>query len=364
MTTPRPFSRWVARILPDETQLGPVNYGDRRSDARYLELFTTGWQRHLAGWSGRTVLALRRTRDDQTVAELDEHGVPISTGPDALDVIGRLEDSWPRTGLELLTLDREPLALRYWVLARLDAEGDPPDQVFSLLPWDLVDRTVDSLCSALAPGGAIGELVEMRHWLTPAVRGLTGPLEQLDHGLRTNRPRIARDGATTLLANLRDLPVSRIPAHTRDRLITLVDLLGQTDRDHRDIAGLVHARLAVVTPAVPDDLSRAGFAEVLAAGFLGEHDPTPERRPARLVFDGESTSLLGPEVTGRLSRRDTELIITLTSATAQPGTVTVATDEPGAVPVPLTAVGSNLRARLPWSAPDLPDRLIFRAVTR
>ena len=65
-----------------------------------------------------------------------------------------------------------------------------------------------------------------------------------------------------------------------------------------------------------------------------------------------------------MSRRDTELIITITGAAARPGTVSVATDEPDAVAVPLTAAGGGLRAHLPWSRPGLPRRLVLRAVTR
>lgn len=363
MAVHRPLSSWVARVLPNGHSLGDVNDGDPRTDARTLNLFLDGWERTAFPWTGRAVLALSRPADGLTVVELDEYGTPIATGEAAVDLLRRVEEAWPAVPDEVSGLARESLALRYWLLERLDAEGSPPDAVFALLPWELLDRAVAAVTIALEPGGRLGELVEIRHWLTPAVRGLSGPLEQLDHGLRTGDPDIARQGATTLLTNLRDLPLSRIPESSRRALGALVERLGDVP-EHREIAAVVSGRLVDGTSAVPDDAA-ALVVMVVPASYLAPGDNEEETDRAKLDLNSpELAAVLGPRAQGRVFRSGTELVVTLSRVDPAAPALSVATGEPDAVVVPVSVEGRTHRARLPWDRPGLPERLVFRVVTR
>jgi hypothetical protein len=225
-----------------------------------MDYFNGEWRR-VAVPLNADISALGLTHSNgATVVELDDFGVPISISPTALAVIDRVEQHWPVIDSALAdqfdVLADEPLPLRYWLLTRLDAEGNPPDSTFAILPWDQLDRAVDAVAAGLEPDGEIGELVELRHWLTPAVHGLTGPLEQLDHGLRTGDDRIARIGATELLTKLRNVPVSRIPARSKARLAHLVARLDSLYPQHGQISRIVAARLTgqlnSARPATPE----------------------------------------------------------------------------------------------------------------
>jgi hypothetical protein len=248
MTAPiRPFSAWVAQVLPDVHALGPVNGGHHRADARAVPQFAQGWRRLAVPLSGdRHALGLVNDRG-VTMAELDDHGVPIAVSLRVMPVLASVDRAWPEVDRALLdeirVLATESLSLRYWLLTRLNAEGDPPDEVFEILPWELLDRAAAAVTAGLEPGGRLGELVEIRHWLTPAVRGLTAPLEQLDHGLRTGDGHLARLGATALLNSLRDLP-SRVPHRCKPTLRSLVSRLGEVDRLYRHAARFITAALA------------------------------------------------------------------------------------------------------------------------
>ena len=241
----RPLSAWVSR-LENET-LTPVNDGDDRVDARTIEYFSRGWDRTAVQWGYGQVLSL--TADDGTVVvELDDYGRPIPVTGSLLNLVREIEQDWPSVDPKLLDhlISRLPtaaLSLRYWLLERLAVEGDPPDDVFAVLPWYLLDRAVASVLATLGTPDQPGELVEIRHWLTPAVRGLTGPLEQLDHGLRTGDGMIARLGAEGLLDNLRHIPLSRVPARYVAGLVPLVARLGEVDPLYRHASRVVRARL-------------------------------------------------------------------------------------------------------------------------
>jgi hypothetical protein len=63
-----------------------------------------------------------------------------------------------------------------------------------------------------------------------------------------------------------------------------------------------------------------------------------------------------------LSRRATELVVTLTNVAADLPPLSVETGEPDAVAVRLESSGGSVRARLPWHRPGLPERLVFRIV--
>ncbi|CRK59326.1 hypothetical protein [Alloactinosynnema sp. L-07] len=247
-TSPRPLSPWVAQVSPDGVGLGPVNGGDDRADARALPRYATGWRRvAIPIADGGHALGLV-DEHGTTVAELDDHGASIKVSLAAMSALARIEREWPVVDHtltdEIYSLATEALSLRYWLLTRLDAEGDPPDGVFEILPWHLLDRAVAAVTAGLEPDGTLGELVEIRHWLTPAVRGLTGPLEQLDHGLRIGDTHIARLGATALLNSLRDLPGGRVPDSCMNGLRTLVGRLGTLDPIYRHAARFLTAALA------------------------------------------------------------------------------------------------------------------------
>lgn len=241
----RPLSAWVSR-LESET-LAPVNDGEDRADARTIEYFSTGWNRTAVSWGHGQVLSL--TADDgAVVVELDDYGRPIPVTDSLLELVQEIEQDWPSVDPVLLgnaiwRLHEAALPLRYWLLERLAAEGDPPDDVFAVLPWYLLDRAVASVLTTLGTPEQPGQLVEIRHWLTPAVRGLTGPLEQLDHGLRTGNGTIARFGVEGLLDSLQHIPLSRIPAESVASLVSLVMRLGEVEPLYRHASRVVRARL-------------------------------------------------------------------------------------------------------------------------
>jgi hypothetical protein len=124
---------------------------------------------------------------------------------------------------------------------------------------------------------------------------------------------------------------------------------------------LIRSALGSVTFAVPDDVSSL-FALVVSATYAGPEGEAPATRPARLEFDASTAAVLGPEVRGRLSRRATELVVTLTNVAADLPPLSVETGEPDAVAVRLESSGGSVRARLPWHRPGLPERLVFRIV--
>jgi hypothetical protein len=246
----RPLSAWVSR-LQDET-LGPVNDCDDRADARAIESFSAGWDRAAVRWRNRTVLGLI-DKAGMMVVELDDYGRPIPITDLAFELIRAIERRWPAVelGEKFQSLAGAALPLRYWLLERLAAEGDPPDEAFFILPWELLDRAVRSVLTTLATPDRAGELVEIRHWLTPAVRGLTAPLEQLDHGLRTGDGTIARLGAEGLLDRLRTIPLGRIPDESVAGLVPLVTRLGEIDPLYRHTSRIVRGRLTGGERSVP-----------------------------------------------------------------------------------------------------------------
>lgn len=228
----RPLSAWVARV-PISGGMGTVNDGDDRADARKMPLFRGEWTRRAVPLGdGSVALGLRRV-DGTTFVELDDFGRPIRASFPAVETISWIELDWPRVDESVtaafLRLAEEPFPLRFWLMERLRIEGSPPHELFAVLPWELLDRLADAVAAGLAPGGTVGELVEVRHWLTPAGRGLGGPLEQLDHGLRVGDSRLARVGAAAVLTSLRTVPVERIPWSSREALVRVATLLGEAE---------------------------------------------------------------------------------------------------------------------------------------
>jgi hypothetical protein len=361
MARHRPLSAWVARVMPGTSTLGPINDGDERADARHLDLFLDEWQRAALSWRGDPACGLVRTADGLGVVELDQHGQPIVVEPGAVETIRRIERDWPRVDGQLEQLRDAPLALRYWLLERLDEEGEPPDEAFGILPWDLLDRCADAIASMLRPGGAMLAPVEIRYWLTPAVRGVSGPLEQLDEGLRTGDGATADQGAITLLTNLRDLPLVRIPEPSRRRLAEVARMLGRAYPRHHDLARQVTHRLEGGADPVPDDLSALAFAALTPAAYLSENGP---RAATRGVLDFDEAGPFGEHVVGRVSRQGGELHVVVTGFSDDLPELSVGPDEPDAPMVPMTIDGQALRARIAWTRLDLPARLVFRMVRR
>jgi len=239
----RPLSPWVSRWPPPGSGPVVVNDGDDRADARDLLRFSSGWRRVAVPIEvGRSALGLEHD-DGTTVVELDDFGRPVRASDEDAAGVARIEENWPSVGDDLAELAASDLWLRFWLLERLRAEGEPPDSVFSLLPWDLFDRAIESVLPGLAAGGSVGELVEVRHWLSPAIVGPPGALERLDHGLRTGDARTARAGAAALLSGLRDVPIGRLPAATRSLLVRLVNAIGQADPIFTLLSRLVAAHL-------------------------------------------------------------------------------------------------------------------------
>src|SRR5262249_37532659 len=158
-----PLSAWIAHITPGTGKLGRVNDGDDRSDAREMDYFSDKWRRIEVPLSEDTSALGLTHSDGAAVVELDDFGAPINISPSALTVIDRIEQHWPMIDNALAdqfeVLADEPLPLRYWLLTRLDAEGNPPDKIFAILPWDRLDRAVDAITTGLEPNGKIGELV-------------------------------------------------------------------------------------------------------------------------------------------------------------------------------------------------------------
>ncbi|NUT95020.1 MAG: hypothetical protein HOY78_23655 [Saccharothrix sp.] len=236
----RPLSAWVSRW--DGAALAPVNDGDDRADARWSTDFDIGWTRTAVQWRDKHVLGL--SDGEATVVELDDYGRPIPVTLEIASAVEHVELDWPRARPRPEDFAGAAIPLRYWLVQRLDEEGDPDVEAFHVLPWDLLDRAVASLITTLDRREEPAELVEMRYWLTPAVRGLAAPLEQLDHGLRTNDDRVARLGASSLLDNLRHIPLDRVPGNSVAGLIPLVHRLGAANPLFRHTARVVEARLA------------------------------------------------------------------------------------------------------------------------
>jgi hypothetical protein len=240
----RPLSEWITMVplSPDGTALwdpaSDTNFGDERADARDLQELAIGWQRLAVPVSlGYHALALARaTSPSAAVAvavELDDFARPLRVTAHGARVIASLEDHWPAAPVsraDYAVLAGEDVAVRYVLLARLAAEGQPPPGLFHLLPWDLVDLLTDQIALALGGTPPPEEITVLGHWLAPAGSRFTASLEQLDEGLRRQDAGLARVAATTLCSRLLHADVARLPGTTRQRLARLLGLLREQNR--------------------------------------------------------------------------------------------------------------------------------------
>jgi hypothetical protein len=237
--THRPLSAWIAKAEPSAfgtvrwVSPAAINYGDERADARSLPEFDDGWQRRAVALDGGYLsLGLVRDTSGETVIELDNHARPVRVSAPAAALINRIEDSWPESPLtdaDLVILAGEDKAVRYMLADRLADEGDPPPELFHILPWDLVDRLAGQVADILDGATPAPVITELGHWFTPVGSRFTAALEQLDEGLRDHDPLLARVAATALYSRLLEVKPGRLPQSTRLALARLAETLGQAN---------------------------------------------------------------------------------------------------------------------------------------
>lgn len=225
----RPLSMWVTAVplSPDGAaawaDVGDINFGAERSDARQLPVFATGWQRLDVPLDGDRVLGL--VRGDEAVLELDELARPIPVTPEGAAALAAMESRGihgPPREEEVRALQDERVAVRHLLASRLAEEDEPFPGLFHLLPWHLVDDLVLSAWRMLN-GEPPGRVIELENWFVAVGSRFSAALEQLDEGLRDPDDEVARVGATALCARLLPLDPARIPERTR---VLLADLLG------------------------------------------------------------------------------------------------------------------------------------------
>jgi hypothetical protein len=251
----RPLSSWISTVdLADAPIVWghhiPTNDGDERSDARGWPRFKNpAWRRVtvpvVVGGVPRDALGLRYGDTAETVVELDDASHPIPIGLAAFPIIDRVEEAWPSDVLS--AADRETLAgesrtLRFSLVERLAAEGDPAPETFWLLPWKLLDRFCIVLGRALE-GSEHEEPPPMRHWLNPLGCLIAPALEQIYAGLAAGDGQIFRLGATAFCARLLELDPDRAPQSSRDLLAAVALRLAAYDPLLRHTGRRAAARL-------------------------------------------------------------------------------------------------------------------------
>ncbi|MEU1722538.1 hypothetical protein [Nonomuraea sp. NPDC005692] len=213
----KPLSNWVR---PAADPYGDVNDGDERADARQLPHFAHGWRHDRA--DGALVLVHEQT--GERLVEVDETCTPIRVTQEGLRVLRRIEDAWPHAPWDaesIAVLAAEDRPLRYLLLARLVTEGEPPPQLFHVLPWELVTRLAEQVRATLRGPAAVPGILS-RHWFAPAGSRFTAALDQLAAGLRFGDATAARAGATALCSRISELQAARVPAVTREALSLLL----------------------------------------------------------------------------------------------------------------------------------------------
>ena len=249
----RPLSAWAAAVplaadgvaqwgLADE-----VNFGDERADARALEEFAGAWRREAVPVSlGYLALGLVPGHGRGAVLELDDLARPIRVTRAGANAIARIEDQWPAADVspaDAAVLAGEELAVRDLLLTRLVEDGDPPPELFHILPWQRVDRVCGDVTEMLG-GAAPGEVTELGHWFAAAGSRFPAALEQLDEALRQRDGALVRVGATALCSRLLEVTPARLPERTRGALARLAEGLVQADPFLRFAARRVAARMA------------------------------------------------------------------------------------------------------------------------
>jgi hypothetical protein len=254
MMAHRPLSAWVAAVELSAAGAarwagpGDVNYGDERADARALPEFDNGWQRRAVPLdAGYLALGLVSDGSGAAVIELDNRARPVRVSEAAARIISRVEDDWPDAAVpdsDLAVLAREETTVGYLLADRLAAEGNPPPELFHVLPWELADRLVRQVTDML-DGATPGQpVIHLGHWFSPVGSRFTAALEQLDEGLRGQDPGLTRVAATALCSRLLGVDPARLPEPTRTALAALAGRLAEADPFLQFTARRVAARLA------------------------------------------------------------------------------------------------------------------------
>jgi hypothetical protein len=357
----RPLSAWIgaAELSADGTarlRYPPeVNHGDERADARILPEFADGWQRRAITLdAGFPALGLARPVPGpgagEAVIELDNYARPVRVSQAAAEVISRAEDAWPDgplSGADLAVLAGEDKTVGYLLADRLAAEGNPPPELFHVLPWGLVDELAGQVTAVLGGAAPPAAVVELGHWFGPAGSRFTAALEQLDEGLRDADPALSRVAATALCSRLLAIDPARLPEPTRLVLAGLAGRLNEADPYLAFTARRAAARL------------RPG------AGLAGA---TPIRLRTRLTPAADSAT--GVRTLSQDEAREPFTVRLLVTAAGR-AEITVSTPLPeGAergvldaygvmlVPVRVTGEGDSTRYLIPLRAAD--DRLSGR----
>ncbi|MFF9391132.1 hypothetical protein [Streptomyces griseoluteus] len=256
----RPLARWVARLGAGPRESGGhrvtglVNDGAERTDARSLPLFQDpAWRRvcltaRRGGAPAVPALALHHPGRGTAYVELDDYGRPLRASTAGTELVARIEARWdipPSEPDVVRVLSGESLDLRHVLLHRLADESEPPPVLFHSLPWAGLEAVVDNVLSMLDTAGSVERpAFELRHWFTPAVTRLAGPLAVLERGMREGRePIVLRREAAALLTGLLAARPERIPGATTRRLALLAERLGAQDRLLRHTARVITVRL-------------------------------------------------------------------------------------------------------------------------
>ena len=283
----RPLSAWVSTVplttagVAQWDLADDINFGDERADARDLPQFAAAWRRRAVPVDlGYAALALVRETGTEAVLELDDLARPVRVTPAGAEVIARVEDEWPDAGVapaDTAVLADEEFTLRDLLLTRLAAEGDPPPELFHILPWHLVDQLAGGVTAMLDGARPAPHIVELEHWFASAGSRFTAALEQLDEGLRRRDTELIRVAGTALCARLLTVSVARLPVSTRQALAALAARLPDQD----PFLGFVAARAAA---RLRGDESRGGPPLRLETRLLAAAADTPGVR--RTVEDG------------------------------------------------------------------------------
>jgi hypothetical protein len=235
----RPLSAWVSAVplttagVAQWDLADDVNFGDERADARALPQFAAAWRRQAVPVDlGYAALGLVREHGMEAVLELDDLACPVRVTPVGAEIIARVENEWPDGGVspaEAVVLAGEEFAVRDLLLTRLAVEGDPPPELFHILPWHLVDQLAGDVMAMLGGAPPTPDIVELEHWFASTGSRFTAALEQLDEGLRRRDTELIRVAGSALCARLLTVTVSRLPLSTRQALAALAATLPGQD---------------------------------------------------------------------------------------------------------------------------------------
>ncbi|MFV2178323.1 hypothetical protein ACFHW2_40905 [Actinomadura sp. LOL_016] len=160
-------------------------------------------------------------RHVDAVVELTHAATPMQVSEAGLNVITRLERSWPHMGMhedDLEILAAESPSLRHALLTRLAEEAQPPAHLFHILPWELVQELADDLSHAIDVGGEASN-VRLAHWFTPTGSLFAGAMDRMNHRLRRAGPAdLVEHGGRKLGDLLAEADRARFPPAALDSL--------------------------------------------------------------------------------------------------------------------------------------------------